>query len=316
MKNPLVHFSLAAVLLAGCGAGDVTTHSPTPQPQDPFPVLNGYGNWIEIAGYGRVWQPAVTGDWSPFVDGQWIWTDRGWMWDSDEPYGWVVYHYGSWTRFGAAGWVWVPGYEWSPARVRWYVADRYVGWAPLPPPRAEFPDAYEPGGDRYWVVVPTEHFAQTGVSRFRTQTALPALPPAGRTGSREKSPDPREIERSGTLQLRERRTEKENVVHGQRTLTRIRITSDNVVQPVQAAPPLPAPATTEQPAPVLPAAAAQPAPPKHVPPAAPPGPVAEKKRTHPAVLHPPPRREAQKDTTQSATKKLAAPAKAGKEKEK
>ena len=175
MKNLLVHFSLVAVLFAGCGAGDVTTHTPTPQVQDPFPVLSGYGNWIEVPGYGRVWQPAVPGDWSPFVDGQWVWTDRGWVWDSDEPYGWVVYHYGSWTRFGADGWVWVPGYEWSPARVRWYVTDHYVGWAPLPPPRAEFPDAFESGGDRYWVVVPADHFVQPGVSRFRTRTAPPAL---------------------------------------------------------------------------------------------------------------------------------------------
>ena len=34
--------------------------------------------------------------------------DNGWYWVSDEPFGWVAYHYGRWTRLRNVGWVWVP----------------------------------------------------------------------------------------------------------------------------------------------------------------------------------------------------------------
>jgi hypothetical protein len=96
--------------------------------------LESYGEWREVGDYGYCWQPRdVDRDWRPYSDGQWIYTDAGWTWDSDEPYSWAVYHYGRWARVDRIGWVWVPGTEWGPAWVSWRRSPRHVGWAPLPP---------------------------------------------------------------------------------------------------------------------------------------------------------------------------------------
>jgi hypothetical protein len=62
-----------------------------------------------------------------------VWTDYGWTWISDEPYGWATYHYGRWYLDPEYGWEWVPGNEWAPAWVSWQEGGDYVGWAPLPP---------------------------------------------------------------------------------------------------------------------------------------------------------------------------------------
>src|SRR5208283_2038496 len=71
----------------------------------------------------------------PYADGHWVWTDRGWYWDSDEDFGWATYHYGRWVLVEDAGWIWIPGTNWAPAWVSWRHSDNddYVGWAPLPP---------------------------------------------------------------------------------------------------------------------------------------------------------------------------------------
>jgi hypothetical protein len=59
--------------------------------------------------------------------------DYGWVWDSDEDWGWATYHYGRWTQVDGIGWCWVPGRVWAPAWVSWRYGGSYVGWAPLPP---------------------------------------------------------------------------------------------------------------------------------------------------------------------------------------
>jgi hypothetical protein len=93
-----------------------------------------YGNWIERPRYGWVWTPShVSNSWRPYQDGRWVWTEDGWTWVSDEPYGWATYHYGRWYDDPDYGWGWVPGDQWAPAWVSWQEADDYVGWAPLPP---------------------------------------------------------------------------------------------------------------------------------------------------------------------------------------
>src|SRR6185295_14612977 len=93
-----------------------------------------YGNWVETSRYGWVWTPsAVAVDWRPYEDGHWVWTDQGWLWVSDEPFGWATYHYGRWYDDDDLGWSWVPGYEWAPSWTSWQEGDDYVGWAPLPP---------------------------------------------------------------------------------------------------------------------------------------------------------------------------------------
>jgi len=93
-----------------------------------------YGNWIERPSYGWVWTPrTVATSWRPYQNGHWVWSDEGWVWVSDEPYGWATYHYGRWYDDPEIGWAWVPGDDWAPAWVSWQGDDDYVGWAPLPP---------------------------------------------------------------------------------------------------------------------------------------------------------------------------------------
>jgi hypothetical protein len=71
--------------------------------------------------------------WRPYCDqGHWVYTADGWFWESDYPWGDIVFHYGRWYR-DSRGWIWVPGYDWAPAWVCWRRAEGYCGWAPLPP---------------------------------------------------------------------------------------------------------------------------------------------------------------------------------------
>jgi len=140
MKNLLNALILG--LASGLGAGGfraaadlevsagVTIHAKS----DFDAPLAAHGTWVEVAPYGRCWRPAgVTLEWRPYSYGSWVWTDCGWYWASDEPWGWACYHYGSWV-FSDGAWVWVPGIEWAPAWVEWRVGGGFVGWAPFPPP--------------------------------------------------------------------------------------------------------------------------------------------------------------------------------------
>ncbi len=108
----------------------------TPPTMDYFQnQLSPYGTWVNVAGYGQCWAPAVAPGWRPYCDGgHWVYTDSGWFWQSDYVWGGIPFHYGRWT-YTTVGWVWVPGYEYAPAWVAWRHADEdgYVGWAPLPP---------------------------------------------------------------------------------------------------------------------------------------------------------------------------------------
>ncbi|MEJ0000282.1 MAG: DUF6600 domain-containing protein [Verrucomicrobiota bacterium] len=113
-----------------------------------YDSLAGMGTWIQTNDYGYVWQPQVTDpDWAPYTVGHWVYTDAGWTWDSDEPWGWATYHYGRWVNLDGTGWVWVPGYTWGPAWVSWRYGDGYAGWAPLPPDSFAGIDYYGDGYD-------------------------------------------------------------------------------------------------------------------------------------------------------------------------
>lgn len=99
-----------------------------------YSSLDSYGEWIQADRGVYVWRPLhVMRDWRPYTVGQWSWTDDGWYWVSDEPWGWATYHYGRWYFDNHYGWVWIPGYEWAPAWVEWRYGADYVGWAPLGP---------------------------------------------------------------------------------------------------------------------------------------------------------------------------------------
>ena len=101
-----------------------------------YTKLESYGDWIETGDYGYVFHPREAESsrtWRPYTNGRWVYTDVGWTWISEEPFGWATYHYGRWTRLRGIGWVWVPGNQWAPAWVSWRKSNDYVGWAPLPP---------------------------------------------------------------------------------------------------------------------------------------------------------------------------------------
>jgi len=103
-----------------------------------YSSLRPYGEWIYFDDNLIVWKPyGVSSFWKPYYEGRWVWTRHGWYWDSFEPYGWAVYHYGRWIYDDYYGWVWMPDNEWAPAWVEWRYNDYYLGWAPLPP-YAEF----------------------------------------------------------------------------------------------------------------------------------------------------------------------------------
>jgi hypothetical protein len=99
-----------------------------------YDALAPYGHWIEVEGYGFCWTPDnVDADWTPYSEGNWVYTNAGWTWMGDEEFADIVYHYGRWILVEGEGWCWVPGYEWGPAWVSWRDSEDYIGWAPLPP---------------------------------------------------------------------------------------------------------------------------------------------------------------------------------------
>src|SRR6185437_1270210 len=82
--------------------------------EDFVAPLANYGTWVDVAPYGRVWQPAddIAGeDFTPYAsDGAWVAGDDGsWTFRSkyDDEWGWAAYHYGRWVDHEAYGWVWV-----------------------------------------------------------------------------------------------------------------------------------------------------------------------------------------------------------------
>lgn len=128
------HFILMLALLAAAPQAHGQT-TVTVITDDYFQApLSRHGEWTEVSGVGRAWRPAkVQTGWRPYANGQWIWTDAGWFWKSDEPWAWATYHYGRWSLTANDGWVWIPGKVWAPSWVTWREGGGYVGWAPMGP---------------------------------------------------------------------------------------------------------------------------------------------------------------------------------------
>lgn len=140
-----------------------------------FDSLSPYGNWVETPAYGWSFVPTVAPTWRPYTDGQWLYTDSGWTWLSDEPFGWATYHYGRWDLNPDYGWMWVPGDQWAPAWVDWRATDDFIGWAPLPPSFAVSPRLAFRTMD---VVLPPEAYVFVPEPLFlRPQVVAFALPP-------------------------------------------------------------------------------------------------------------------------------------------
>ncbi|MFB9978451.1 DUF6600 domain-containing protein [Mesorhizobium kowhaii] len=110
--------------------------------------LSTYGGWRTSNRFGEVWVPTVRAEWRPYTEGRWVWTDDGWYWESAEPFGDVVYHYGRWAYDPDFGWVWIAGDQWAPAWVVWRQGGDDVGWAPAPP------DVDVAFDDAWWCFVP------------------------------------------------------------------------------------------------------------------------------------------------------------------
>jgi hypothetical protein len=128
---------LAPVALAKPPASNLLPTAQDANPGSFYNALAPYGSWLQVPDYGVCWQPTaetLNPDWRPYVDqGQWLYTDNGWYWQSGYSWGWAAFHYGRWLKNGRFGWVWVPDKVWGPAWVSWRIALTYSGWAPLPP---------------------------------------------------------------------------------------------------------------------------------------------------------------------------------------
>ena len=99
-----------------------------------YDSLAPYGQWISDPHLGYVWLPNVNDDFRPyFTEGHWVMTGNGNTWVSYYPWGWACFHYGRWNYNDYYGWIWIPGYEWSPGWVAWRWGGGLCGWAPLSP---------------------------------------------------------------------------------------------------------------------------------------------------------------------------------------
>jgi hypothetical protein len=208
--------ALAAVF-SSCGGqpGSTSNEQQTVSASSPFDMLDAYGTWTNLPERGQVWEPRVPYDWAPFTQGQWVWTDQGWMWNGDEPFAWVVYHYGSWDYQPGPGWYWVPGYDWSPARVSWCATGDYVGWAPMPPPGVTLPGPGVQLPEHRWSFVPTSEFGRgrIGVRRMNAFTS-------GAPMVDDHPPDVRSIETAGGGTLLQKHLVNTQVRAGTRELLR------------------------------------------------------------------------------------------------
>jgi hypothetical protein len=238
-------------VFAGCGEVQYTANE-YGEPTYTFEELDNYGSWINVSSLGDVWRPQASYDWQPYSSGEWEWTDQGWVWDSDEPYGWIVYHYGYWAFDNSAGWVWVPDYQWSPSRVDWIVQDDYVGWAPLPPPGWQLPEPYQTDGGNAWIIVRSQDFANHDIIKYRSSFKSNQLTSRDWRGS-NRSPDVDWIQKTTNHNYTPIKVETDKVKSRGGRLTKIRRNTGNrngtgqTGMPVNPIPFTPPPVSTSSP---------------------------------------------------------------------
>lgn len=170
MHSQFLSLFAAGALLLGSGCYVHSAAAVTPSVGvsvtsfDPY--LEPYGTWLDVPGYGRTWQPSpqyVGADFYPYgTGGHWLYTDAGWSFESDYPFGWAVFHYGRWMRHANYGWLWLPGNQWAPSWVTWRVGGPYVGWAPMGP-RGALGFSYHD-----WCFVPASSFTVRNVRAYST----------------------------------------------------------------------------------------------------------------------------------------------------
>jgi len=106
------------------------------------PMLAEYGTWVSLQPFGQVWRPYTASGWRPFTQGHWTYTQYGPTWSGYEPTSWATDHYGNWVYSQQFGWVWIPGYDYSPGRVAWSTGYNSLGWMPLPPVGFDYSRGY------------------------------------------------------------------------------------------------------------------------------------------------------------------------------
>jgi hypothetical protein len=178
MKNSIYTIAIMVIALSSCGPTHVTVQNTAPAPQQPpnpesvsyqvfYDDLSPYGQWIDYPGYGYVWMPDAGPDFKPYVtNGQWVYSNEGWIWASDYEWGWATFHYGRWFFDQNYGWMWIPGNEWAPAWVNWRQSADYYGWAPLGPNISEgMYTSYNPPSN-YWCFVPHQYVNSPRVNTY------------------------------------------------------------------------------------------------------------------------------------------------------
>ena len=185
MKKHLYVLAIAAIALNACGPVYVVHQDPPPAPAPPPPPpqesepevsyqsfydqLSPYGQWIDDPNYGYVWLPDAGPDFKPYAtNGHWVYTEDGWTWASNYPWGWAAFHYGRWFFQDGYGWMWMPGTEWAPAWVTWRSSQDYYGWAPLEPEisvDASYGGGYNPP-PQYWCFVPHQYVGSPQIRNY------------------------------------------------------------------------------------------------------------------------------------------------------
>ncbi|MGH7654011.1 MAG: DUF6600 domain-containing protein [Gemmatimonadaceae bacterium] len=94
------------VLTNTASASEAYVNPDIPGVQD----LDANGRWETDAEDGPIWYPTtVAVGWVPYRYGHWGWVEPwGWVWVSDEPWGFAPFHYGRWA-YVRNRWGWVPG---------------------------------------------------------------------------------------------------------------------------------------------------------------------------------------------------------------
>jgi hypothetical protein len=170
----LILFIMIAWFIPGCYVSSVNQDGSVAYnadyPEYNVDDLNQYGEWVDLNPYGRVWYPSVVSNWQPFVNGHWSWDGNDWVWVSYEPFGWIVYHYGSWDYSNDYGWFWIPGNdEWTPACAQWIDYGDYVGWAPLRH-NGSWGDPWDDNNVHPWMMVKKSDFNKENVNSYRVPT--------------------------------------------------------------------------------------------------------------------------------------------------
>ncbi len=167
----------ATTVTAGTGTTTNTDNTTTPaivSYQTFYDDLSPYGEWIDYPNYGYVWSPYLGLDFIPYyTNGNWVYSDLGWTWNSGYVWGWGPFHYGRWFDDPYYGWLWAPGYDWAPAWVAWGFYDDFYCWAPIGPWYYFDRDDY--ASLHSWYSVHQDHFMHKNISKYASKMSDPVI---------------------------------------------------------------------------------------------------------------------------------------------